>query len=68
MKITDEQKQAANSTDLVSYLESKGFQFKKVGTSYKPIVRSPYSGDGKYHYQAARRVASSLAYIPRRNE
>ena len=45
MKITDEQKQAANSTDLVSYLESKGFQFKKVGTSYKPVVRSPYSGD-----------------------
>ncbi len=45
MKITDEQKKAANSTDLVSYLESKGYQFKKVGTSYKPIVRSPYSGD-----------------------
>lgn len=45
MHITDEQKKAANNTDLVSYLESKGFQFKKVGTSYKPIVRSPYSGD-----------------------
>lgn len=45
MKITEEQKKAANETDLVSYLESKGFEFQKTGHGYKPKIRQTFSGD-----------------------
>ena len=45
MRITDEQKQAAHEVDLVSYLESKGYEFNHRGTSYKIKISKPYSGD-----------------------
>ena len=35
MHITPEQKQLANQTDLVSYLESRGYEMVKRGSSYK---------------------------------
>lgn len=35
MHITNEQKQAANQIDLVAYLESKGYEMVKRGSSYK---------------------------------
>ena len=45
MHITDEQKKAANQVDLVSYLESKGYVFTKLGSSYKIKIRKKYPGD-----------------------
>ena len=45
MRITDEQKQAAHEVDLVSYLESKGYEFNHRGTSYKLKIAKPFSGD-----------------------
>ena len=45
MRITDEQKQAAHDVDLVSYLESKGYEFNHRGTSYKLKIAKPFSGD-----------------------
>lgn len=45
MRITDEQKQAAHEVDLVSYLESKGYEFNHRGTSYKLKIAKPFPGD-----------------------
>lgn len=45
MHITDEQKQAAHEVDLVSYLESKGYEFNHRGTSYKLKIANPFPGD-----------------------
>ena len=45
MRITDEQKQAAHEVDLVSYLESKGYEFNYRGTSYKLKIAKPFPGD-----------------------
>lgn len=45
MRITDEQKQAAHDVDLVSYLESKGYEFNHRGSSYKLRIKNPYPGD-----------------------
>ena len=43
--ITAEQKQAAHEVDLVSYLESKGYELNHRGNSYKIKISKPYSGD-----------------------
>lgn len=45
MHISNEQKQAANQADLVGYLESRGYQFIKRGTSYKLKISNPFPGD-----------------------
>lgn len=45
MKITEEQKKAASDTDLVYYLESKGYEFKKTGHGYKLKLQTLYPGD-----------------------
>ena len=45
MHITKEQKELANQTDLVDYLSSKGYEFKKIGTSYKIKVSQKGAGD-----------------------
>ena len=45
MHITNEQKEAANQIDLVSYLEARGYTFYKAGTSYKIKIRNKAPGD-----------------------
>lgn len=45
MHITDEQKQTANQVDLVSYLESRGYEMVKRGSSYKLKIPKPFPGD-----------------------
>lgn len=45
MQVTKEQKEAANQTDLVDYLTSKGYQLEKKGSSYKIKVKQKFSGD-----------------------
>lgn len=45
MHITDEQKQTANQVDLVSYLESRGYEMVKRGSSYKLKITKPFPGD-----------------------
>lgn len=45
MQVTKEQKKAANQTDLVDYLTSKGYQLEKKGNSYKIKIHQRYSGD-----------------------
>lgn len=43
--ITKEQKELANQTDLVNYLESKGYAMIKRGSSYKIKIPKPFPGD-----------------------
>lgn len=45
MRITDEQKQAAHEVDLVSYLESKGYEINHGVKYYKLKIAKPFPGD-----------------------
>jgi len=43
--ITPEQKERANQVDLVDYLRSKGYEFFRMGNSYKMKIKKPFPGD-----------------------
>lgn len=45
MHITKEQKELANQVDLVDYLSSKGYEFKRFGSCYKLKIREKGAGD-----------------------